>query len=88
MTKLSGAAMASAMAMMLGACATTTPAPLKAEKAAPAFAKCGGINECKGQGACNGADNACKSQNACKGQGWVETKDAAECTAKGGKVLG
>ena len=86
MTKLGGAAMASAMAMMLGACATTS-APMKEEKAAPSFAKCGGINECKGHGSCSGADNACKSQNACKGQGWVETKDAAECTAKGGKVV-
>jgi hypothetical protein len=48
---------------------------------------CGGTNSCKGQSACKGANNACKGQNACKSQGFTEAKDAAECTAKGGKVI-
>ena len=48
--------------------------------------KCGGVNECKGKGACSGADNACKSHNECKGKGWVETKSAKDCSDKGGKV--
>ena len=49
--------------------------------------QCGGTNACKGQSACKGASNACKGLNACKGQGFTEAKDAAECTAKGGKTL-
>ena len=48
---------------------------------------CGGTNACKGQSACKSAANACKGQNACKGKGFTEAKDAAECTAKGGKVM-
>lgn len=48
--------------------------------------KCGGVNECKGHGACAGADNACKAQNDCKGKGYEELT-RAECAKKGGKVL-
>jgi hypothetical protein len=49
--------------------------------------KCGGSNACKGQSACKGASNACKGQNGCKGQGFTETSNAQDCTAKGGKVM-
>jgi len=49
--------------------------------------KCAGINECKGKGACSGADNACKGKNDCKGKGWVEAKTEKDCTGKGGKVV-
>jgi len=49
--------------------------------------KCGGTNACKGQSACKMGSSACKGQNACKGQGWSEATTAADCTAKGGKVL-
>ena len=49
--------------------------------------KCSGTNACKGQSACKSASSACKGQNACKGQGWSEAAAAADCTAKGGKVL-
>ena len=49
--------------------------------------KCGGLNACKGQSACKGTANACKGQNACKGKGFTEISTAAECTAKGGKVM-
>jgi len=48
---------------------------------------CAGTNACKGQSACKGANNACKGLNGCKGEGFTEMGSAAECTAKGGKVL-
>jgi hypothetical protein len=48
--------------------------------------KCTGVNECKGKGGCKSAQNDCKGKNACKGKGFVETKDAKECTTKGGMV--
>lgn len=50
--------------------------------------KCTGINECKGKGACHAADgsHSCAGKNDCKGKGWIEVP-AADCTAKGGKVL-
>jgi len=47
---------------------------------------CGGINSCKGQGACAGNDNSCKALNECKGKGWVDTS-AADCKEKGGSVV-
>ena len=46
---------------------------------------CAGINACKGQGSCHGANNACAGKNGCKGQGNVKTTKA-ECLAKGGKI--
>jgi uncharacterized membrane protein len=48
--------------------------------------KCAGVNECKGKGGCKSAQNDCKGKNACKGHGFVEMKDAKDCTAKGGMV--
>jgi hypothetical protein len=48
--------------------------------------KCTGINECKGKGSCKSAMNDCKGKNECKGKSFMETKSAAECTQKGGKV--
>lgn len=49
--------------------------------------QCLGIHECKGKSACHviGA-HACAGQNECKGKGWIQVP-AAECEAKGGKVL-
>lgn len=49
--------------------------------------KCGGVNSCKGTSSCKTALSSCKGMNSCKGLGWVETSSAAECRAKGGKVL-
>lgn len=49
--------------------------------------KCNGINACKAQSSCQSASSSCKGLNACKGQGWKESRSAAECTSKGGKVL-
>jgi len=39
---------------------------------------CSGINACKGQGACAGANNSCQGKNACKGQGYLSLTKA-EC---------
>lgn len=47
---------------------------------------CAGINSCKGKSDCKTAENACKGQNTCKGHGFLATT-AAECSAKGGKVI-
>ena len=65
-----------------------TKAATQAVEAAGEEIKCAGINECKGQGACGGADHDCAGKNECKGKGWVKVS-MAECTAKGGtKVEG
>jgi hypothetical protein len=55
-------------------------------KDAPKDVKCAGVNECKGKGACHGADNGCSGQNGCKGKGWTKMSEK-DCTAKGGKVV-
>jgi hypothetical protein len=62
---------------------------IRAADAAPktaATVHCGGLNGCKGQGACAGSANSCKGQNACKGKGWSEMT-AADCKDKGGKAM-
>ena len=56
------------------------------DKTKEAKVKCGGINSCKGKGACAGASNSCSGQNGCKGKGWVETS-AKECKDKKGTVV-
>ena len=56
------------------------------EKAGGDQVMCSGINACKGQSSCAGAGHGCAGKNACKGQGNTKTT-AAECTAKGGKVV-
>jgi hypothetical protein len=49
--------------------------------------QCLGIHECKGKSACHViGSHACAGQNSCKGKGWISVP-AAECQAKGGKVL-
>jgi hypothetical protein len=49
--------------------------------------QCLGIHECKGKSACHViGSHACAGQNTCKGKGWISVP-AAECQAKGGKVL-
>lgn len=47
---------------------------------------CGGVNSCKGHGACKTEANACAGKNGCKGQGFVEMTEA-ECKAAAGKIL-
>lgn len=80
-----GALIASVVAGMFG-CASSQPASVAKSKEAASAVKCAGLNECKGKGACAGADNACKSVNSCKGKGWIETSER-ECLDKGGTVL-
>lgn len=75
----SGAAIATAAALMFGA---LDAAPAQADEAK---IKCLGVNACKGQSACMGAKNACKGMNACKGQGYLNLSksqcDAAQAKA-------
>jgi hypothetical protein len=82
MNVMSGASIAAAaVALTLsGVSLTTTPA-----KAAGSV-HCMGINSCKGKSACKTVNNACKGQNSCKGQGFLLTKSAKVCKAKGGTV--
>lgn len=82
-SKASGAAIATAAALLFG---TLTINTASAEEAKT---QCAGVNSCKGQSACKTAKNDCKGMNSCKGQGFVElTKkdcDAAKTKMKSGK---
>ncbi len=60
--------------------------PKKDAKATGTEIRCGGVNECKGKGACGGADHGCAGQNECKGKGWI-TLAEKDCKAKGGTVI-
>jgi len=59
--------------------------PAHAAEGTEAKVKCEGVNQCKGQSACNTAKNACSGQNACAGQGFLmlsqEECDAAKAKA-------
>lgn len=78
---LQGAILAGAVAGLF-----TSGAAFAESKAKTSTVNCAGINACKGQGSCSGADNACKSQNSCKGKGWVSVTKK-ECKTKHGKVV-
>src|SRR5437870_1973183 len=56
-----GALVASAVAGLFAA----NTAHAKGDKEKAKAVKCSGVNDCKGKGACAGADNACKGKNAC-----------------------
>lgn len=79
-TKVSGAAIATAAAMLFGTLAVGVAS------AEDAKVQCQGVNGCKGQSACKTADHGCKGQNSCKGQGFLELTqkdcDAAKAKAK------
>lgn len=77
--KASGAAIATAAALLFGTLAIGT-----ANAAEEAKVHCEGVNACKGQSACKTARNECKGQNACKGQGYVEMtqKECDDAKAK------
>jgi uncharacterized membrane protein len=78
-----GASIASAVALLLGAAVPTAAAAKSSSKEV----KCTGVNDCKGKGSCSGADNSCSGKNDCKGKGWVKEKSAKACTKAGGKVV-
>ena len=77
--KASGAAIATAAALLFS---TLTVGAAAAEEAK---VHCSGVNSCKGQSACKTAQSACKGQNACKGQGFVEMTQK-ECDAAKAKM--
>lgn len=77
--KASGAAIATAAAMLFGTFAVTTA------NAEDAKIKCEGVNSCKGTSACATAKNSCQGQNSCKGQGYV-LLSKADCDAAKAKV--
>ena len=81
MTKtLSGAAIASAAALLFSVATITTASADEAKM------HCDGVNACKGQSSCKSAKNSCKGQNSCKRQGFVEMTqkdcDAAKAAVK------
>ena len=79
---LSGAAIATAAALLFGTIAVGTAAAEEAK------VHCDGVNSCKGTSACKSATNSCKGQNSCKGKGFLEMTakdcDAAKAKAKKG----
>lgn len=64
---VSGAAIATAAAMLFSVASVTT-----ASAADEAKVHCMGVNACKGQSSCKTASNSCKGQNSCKGTGFLE----------------
>jgi hypothetical protein len=73
-SKISGAAIATAAALLFGSVAVTTASAEEAK------VKCEGVNACKGKSACATAHNSCQGQNACKGHGYLMLSKA-ECDA-------
>ena len=78
-TKASGAAIATAAALLFSTLAVDTAA------AAEAKMHCMGVNSCKGQSACKTASNECRGMNTCKGQGFKEMTQK-ECDAAKAKM--
>lgn len=81
----------SAAALFLAACdkGGASTSPDDATAAAPdggddIEVHCFGINECKGQSACDVKDShVCAGQNDCAGKGWIVVSKS-ECADKGG----
>jgi hypothetical protein len=78
-TKASGAAIATAAALLFSTVAVNTAG------AAEAKMHCTGVNACKGQSACKTASNECRGMNTCKGQGFKEMTQQ-ECDATKAKM--
>ncbi|HVY23874.1 MAG TPA: hypothetical protein VG962_11040 [Steroidobacteraceae bacterium] len=80
-SKVSGAALATAAALLFSTAAVTTASADEAK------VQCMGVNGCKGQSDCKTADHGCKGQNTCKGKGFLELSkkdcDAAKAKMKG-----
>lgn len=78
-TKVSGAAIATAAALLFSTVAVTTASADEAK------VQCMGVNSCKGQSACKSGDHSCKGMNSCKGQGFLELTQK-ECDAAKAKM--
>jgi hypothetical protein len=78
-SKISGAAVATAAALLFGSVTTTVSAADEAK------VKCEGVNGCKGTSACATATNSCQGQNSCKGHGYL-LLSKAECDAAKAKM--
>lgn len=85
MNKATKLALAASAAALFSSAAVTTFAT--SAHAGESTVKCMGINSCKGTSKCATAESACAGQNSCKGHGWLPTKSAEECSAKGGTVI-
>lgn len=84
---IKGALFASAVASLFaGAALAADKMPMKDDKKAADEVRCGGVNECKGKGACGGATHGCAGENECKGKGWIKLSEK-ECKAKGGTIV-
>ena len=77
-SRTSGAAIATAAALLFGTLAVNTAG------AADAKMHCMGVNSCKGQSACKTASNECRGMNTCKGKGFMEMtkKECDDAKAK------
>jgi hypothetical protein len=82
-TRITGAALATAVALMF---VGNAMADSSSSSAPQAQVKCTGGNACKGQSACKSAQSSCKGQNACKGKGFVMTSSVKDCQVAGGKI--
>ncbi|MFT4926841.1 MAG: hypothetical protein ACI8WB_002940 [Phenylobacterium sp.] len=88
--KLNGAAIALAVASMVGCAQTSTTESSSASSAMAStntvdVGHCYGVNQCKGHNDCKTASNACKGHGSCKGQGFVAMPTKA-CGDIGGTV--
>jgi len=83
-TRITGAALATAVALMFVGNAVAADSSSAAASAAQV--KCVGGNSCKGKSACQSASSSCKGQNACKGKGFVMASSEKDCKGMGGKV--
>lgn len=83
-SRITGAALATAVALMFVGNAVAADSPTSGNSAAQV--KCMGGNACKGQSACKSASSSCQGQNACKGKGFVMAPSEKECQGMGGKV--
>jgi hypothetical protein len=78
-SKISGAAIATAAALLFGSVSGTVSAAEEAK------VKCEGVNACKGKSACATATSSCQGQNSCKGHGYLMLTKA-ECDAAKAKM--
>ena len=91
-SKLQGAAVAMAVASLMGCSAVSggsgssaSSATSTASNPALEMAHCYGVNKCGGHNDCKTAENACKGQASCKGHGFVAMA-VKTCEDVGGTV--